>query len=146
MQEFPGFTVEFRDGIYIYTITAITRSAVDAWYEADKAQALAAAATTGHALRLLRLTQLILPTPYFRSKLRQSNLETPANLYESSAFVIQNAMAFHTLRPFLQTDLSSYERNMRGLFQNEALAIRWLHQRRDQVALLQAKGKDPSPE
>lgn len=136
MQTYPGFTLHTQDGIYIFRIYDITREAVDAWYEADKAQSIASAAITGHAMRLMHITNLIFPTTYFASKLRQSNAETPAELYESTAIVIHNPLAFHTVRTFLQRDVPNFERNVRRFFQTEAPATEWLLERRDHIALL----------
>lgn len=134
IQNYPGFTLEKRDDIYVYTINTITRAAVDAWFETDIAQANEAATTTGHVLRLYHLAKLIFPTPYWRTKLHESHDLTPPNLYESTAVVITNPTVYHTIRTLLQRDLPAHGRNVRGIFQDEASGLHWLDTRRELVA------------
>lgn len=136
MQYHPGFTLEERDGIYIYRITDITRPTVDAWYEIDKQQSITCAATTGHALRMWSIERMVFPTPYFTSKANLAMAETPDALYESTAVVIVNPLGFATLRAFFNRNLPERAKTAFRLFQSEAAAFEWLEERRRAVAQL----------
>lgn len=135
METYPGFTLENRDGIYIYRVHEISRAAVDAWYATDIAQMEAAMASTRHVPRLLHLTRLIFPTPYFNARLHETNELTPAALYESTAILVSSAVMYNTMRPFINRDLSkrNLSRNTRQLFSNEDRAMTWLIERRQTV-------------
>ncbi|PJF43145.1 MAG: hypothetical protein CUN55_09215 [Phototrophicales bacterium] len=140
METYPGFTVEQKDGIYIYRIYDITRAAVDAWYEVDRQQSLACVETTRHAMRLFYLDRFIFPTPYFTAKLHQANQNAPQNLYESAAVVIPNGIVFNMLDLFLNRHNPSPQRTARRVFREEPPAIAWLQKRQQIVEqLLQAE-------
>lgn len=133
IKEYPGFSLDYRDDIYIYTVRDITRDAVDAWYETDKAQAETAAATHRHARRMLIFEKMIFPTPYFTKALRQSNAETPDGLYESTALVMPDGFAMRAMRLMLNRDLVNPSRNARALFLTQQEGQDWLAKRHELV-------------
>lgn len=141
VETYPGFTYEYRENIYFYRVFEISRAAVDAWFETDIAQMQTALTTTRHVLRLVHLTRLIFPTPYFTARLRESNNVTPNTLFESTAMLVSSAMVYNTMRPFINRDLSNINRNARQLFSNEARALAWLKQRQDYISGLVAAGQ-----
>lgn len=136
MEQFPGFTVEERDGIFVYRVTDITRAAVDAWYEVDKQQSLTCATTTGHVMRMWYLERLVFPTPYFITIANLAVQETPDSLYESTAVVVLNAIGYNTMRSIFNRTVSYRTKAMFRVFQKESPALLWLEERRVSVAAM----------
>lgn len=140
MKQFPGFSVETTaEGIYIIRGHGMSREAVDAFFEQDAVQSQAAAATTGHVMRCYIVEKVLFPTPYFLAKANDAVANTPAGLYESSAFVLTTKMVYSAFSAFLNRRLNPRSESVFRVHKDLESALAFLRQRH--LSVMQAAGE-----
>lgn len=125
-----GFSVtQHEDGYFVYHFADGTRETIDAWFDASHAHDLEFAQSGQHLARLILFASLILPSPHAVGRATRLSNQTPPALRESSAFVVENELAY-TLVSVLVSNLQEKKvRDSTRIFRSESEAAAWLRNR-----------------
>ncbi len=129
----PQFRVQYRgDGIIVYFAQGSMRQTVDAWYEMSTRHDQEAAREGRHLRRMMIFDDKFFPTPYAVSRAWAADEQTPDNLRESFAMVVENHLAFR----FMQGAFSRFPikaRTNARAFNTQEAALAWLVARLDEL-------------
>jgi hypothetical protein len=125
-----GFKVsQHEDGYYIYHFEDGTRETIDAWFNTSQQHDMEYAASGKHLARLILFASLILPSPYAIARATKLSHLTPPALRESSAFVVENEIAYALVSALVSNLEEKKVRDSTRIFRSESEAVAWLTNR-----------------
>jgi hypothetical protein len=125
-----GFTVTWHeDDYFVYHFADGTRETIDAWFEVSHAHDVEFAQSGQHLARIILFASLILPSPYAITRATRLSNQTPPNLRESSAFVVENELAYTLVSALVSNLQEKKVRDSTRIFRSESEAAAWLRNR-----------------